>query len=86
MPTPKNKAPISFTKSLDQLNAVVERFRTETLPLEEALSLFEVGVTAVGQCQQTLGQAKGRLQVLSQTLENGPWQLSELESDTEPES
>lgn len=58
----------SFTASSQALNHIVEQFRNQTLPLEEALTLFETGIAHVRNCQQTLGTAKGKLQTLNQAL------------------
>jgi exodeoxyribonuclease VII small subunit len=58
----------SFTASSQALNQIVEQFRNQTLPLEEALTLFETGIAHVRNCQQTLGAAKGKLQTLNQAL------------------
>lgn len=64
----KPTTPESFTASSQALNQIVEQFRSQTLPLEEALTLFETGIAHVRNCQQTLGTAKGKLQTINQAL------------------
>lgn len=67
MPSPLNET-ATFTESSQALTAIVDQFRNQTLPLEEALALFEKGIGYVRSCQSTLGNAKGKLQTLSQAL------------------
>ena len=67
MPAPLNET-ATFTESSQALTAIVDQFRNQTLPLEEALALFEKGIGYVRTCQSTLGNAKGKLQTLSQAL------------------
>jgi exodeoxyribonuclease VII small subunit len=59
---------LPFTQSLQALTAILERFRQQALPLEEALTLFEEGLGYVKTCQSTLQHSKGKLEVLSSTL------------------
>jgi exodeoxyribonuclease VII small subunit len=67
MPSPLTET-ATFTESSQALTAIVDQFRNQTLPLEEALALFEKGIGYVRSCQSTLGNAKGKLQTLSQAL------------------
>lgn len=67
MPAPLNET-ATFTESSQALTAIVDQFRNQTLPLEEALALFEKGIGYVRTCQSTLGNAKGKLQTLNQAL------------------
>jgi exodeoxyribonuclease VII small subunit len=64
--TPSTSLP--FTQSLQALTAILERFRQQALPLEEALALFEEGLGHVKTCQATLQHSKGKLEVLSASL------------------
>lgn len=59
----------NFTEALQSLTGILERFRREALPLEEALALFEEGIQQVKICQRTLQSAKGKLSVLNETLD-----------------
>jgi exodeoxyribonuclease VII small subunit len=63
--------PLSFTNASRSLESIVERFRTETLPLEEALLLFEEGVSHVKTCQSKLSQTRGRVEELVKSLQDG---------------
>lgn len=63
-----NPSAPSFTESLTQLETILEQLRKGTLPLEEALKLFESGVQHIGVCQTHLTQAKGKVEVLLKTL------------------
>ena len=56
--------PTSFSAATDTLESVLQRFRNENLPLEEAIALFEEGVGALNVCQTTLQQARGKVEVL----------------------
>jgi exodeoxyribonuclease VII small subunit len=67
MPSPANET-ATFTESSQALTAIVDQFRNQALPLEEALALFEKGIGYVRTCQNTLGNAKGKLKTLSQAL------------------
>lgn len=58
----------SFTESLTELERILEQLRKGTLPLEDALKLFESGVQHIGVCQTHLTQAKGKVDVLLKTL------------------
>jgi exodeoxyribonuclease VII small subunit len=58
----------SFTQSSQALGQIVERFRTDTLPLEEALALFEIGVGHVRHCQTVLATCRGKVTELSEAL------------------
>lgn len=59
----------TFTEASEALDTIVERFRSDTLPLEEALSLFEQGVSHIKVCQSKLTQARGRVEELVKTLQ-----------------
>lgn len=59
----------TFTESSEALDEIVERFRGETLSLEEALTLFEQGVGHIKVCQAKLTEAKGRVEELVKTLQ-----------------
>jgi len=64
------KAPLKpgFTQSLEALDEIVNKLKTQTLPLEEALALFEEGVGHIKICQTTLTQTQGRVEELVKTL------------------
>jgi exodeoxyribonuclease VII small subunit len=56
--------PTNFSTATETLEAVLQRFRSDNLPLEDAIALFEEGVGALNICQTTLQQARGKVEVL----------------------
>lgn len=64
-----SKSTPSFSEASEALDAIVERFRSESLPLEEALTLFEQGVQHIKVCQSKLTDARGRVEELVKTLQ-----------------
>jgi exodeoxyribonuclease VII small subunit len=58
----------TFTEHTQALGGILERFRQEALPLEDALTLFEVGVAHIKTCQAQLNQAKGRFMTIQEAL------------------
>jgi exodeoxyribonuclease VII small subunit len=67
-PPAETAAKASFTEASKALETIVQRFKTETLPLEEALSLFEAGVGHIQTCQAKLTDVKGKVDVLVKSL------------------
>ncbi len=65
---------LTFTEASNQLDSILEKFKTGQLSLEESLKLFEQGVSTIQVCHQHLHQAKGQVEVLIE-------QLSELDSE-----
>jgi exodeoxyribonuclease VII small subunit len=59
----------TFSESSQALEEIVERFRSESLPLEEALTLFEDGVGHIKICQTKLTEARGKVEELVKTLQ-----------------
>jgi exodeoxyribonuclease VII small subunit len=59
----------TFSDSSQALEEIVERFRSESLPLEEALGLFEQGVGHIKVCQSKLTEARGKVEALVKTLQ-----------------
>ena len=51
-------------KSLEDLEALVERLESEELPLAEALKEFERGVKLTRECQTTLKEAEQNVEIL----------------------
>jgi exodeoxyribonuclease VII small subunit len=71
MPKSNSAELLSFSEASSSLENIVERFRAETLPLEEALALFEEGVGHVKTCQSKLSQTRGRVEELVRSLQEG---------------
>jgi exodeoxyribonuclease VII small subunit len=53
-----------FEKSLGRLEEVVKRLESAELSLDEAMKLFEEGVTLSRECQKQLEEAEGRIEIL----------------------
>jgi exodeoxyribonuclease VII small subunit len=68
----------SFEESLAVLEESVQRLEAGDLKLEEALEVFEKGVTASRACGQWLDQTRERVQVLTADAE-GQFRLSFLD-------
>ena len=68
----KNEAPASFESALGELEQIVNRLESGSLPLEEALSEFERGVQLARQGQTKLQQAEQRVQILLADSEDAP--------------
>ena len=67
--TAKSQKPVSFSQASDALDTIVDRFRGDSLTLEEALTLFEEGVQHIKVCQTKLTEARGRVDELVKTLQ-----------------
>lgn len=59
--------PPSFEAALQELEAIVQAMETGNAPLEESLAAYERGIVLLRHCQETLGAAERKLQI----LENG---------------
>ena len=65
--------PSSFGEAIEHLEAIVGRLEGEdTLPLEEALSLYERGVVLAADCRQRLADAQLKLTQLAVTEREEP--------------
>jgi exodeoxyribonuclease VII small subunit len=60
---PKSKEP-KFEENLKRLEAIVDQLENKEAPLDQSLALFEEGVRLARTCQQTLEQAKKKVDVL----------------------
>jgi len=58
-----SKAP-DFEQALTELEGLVERLERGDLPLDEALKLFERGVTLTRHCQSSLQAAQQKVEIL----------------------
>ena len=70
----------SFEEALGLLEDSVERLEAGDLKLEEALEVFEKGVTASRSCAQWLDQTRKRVQVLT-AEDQGDFRLSFLDEE-----
>ena len=57
----KQKEELSFEESLKRLEEIVETLETGNAPLEEAIKLYEEGMTLAKSCMTRLNEAKLKL-------------------------
>jgi|GEM_PF-1960895 len=62
---------LTFEESLAELELLAEKLKTE-LPLEQALALYEQGVTRAAACQKLLQAAQNRVAVIDAPEEEQP--------------
>jgi exodeoxyribonuclease VII small subunit len=53
-----------FERSLARLEEVVRRLESPQISLDDAMKLFEEGVTLSRECQKQLEEAEGRVEIL----------------------
>ena len=79
---------LSFEKTLETLERIVEELESGELTLDEALERYEAGVAAHKQCAEILAAAEKRIEVLVASeggkLETQPLQEAEAEDKDEP--
>ena len=70
----KNNEPESksFESSLEELEKIVAKLERGDLPLETSLELFEQGIRLSRECQERLGQAERRIEVLLRDQQGRP--------------
>lgn len=64
--------PKSFESSLEALEQIVRQLEQGELPLEKSLELFEQGIRLSKECQERLGQAERRIEVLLRDNQGRP--------------
>ena len=69
----------NFERSLQELEALVEKMEQGDLSLEESLSHFERGVQLSRTCQQALKDAEQKVEILMQ--KNGQDETAEFSSE-----
>ena len=74
---------LSFEKSLETLEKIVEELEGGELTLDEALERYERGVAAHKECTGILAAAEKRIEVLLKR-EDGGFETKPFESDEEP--
>ena len=72
-----------FEKSLARLEEVVRRLESPQVSLDDAMKLFEEGVTLSRECQKQLEEAEGRVEIL---LKKADGKLAAEPFDPERES
>lgn len=74
---PKKQTEFNFEKSLQELEALVEKMEEGNLSLEESLKYFERGVALTRNCQKALTEAEQKVQILLD--KQGKEQLQDFE-------
>jgi exodeoxyribonuclease VII small subunit len=64
--------PRTFEASLEALEQIVRDLEEGDLPLEKSLELFEQGIRLSRECQERLGQAERRIEVLLRDNQGRP--------------
>ncbi len=59
-----SKPPPSFEAALQELEGIVQTLESGGAPLEDSLKAYERGVSLLGYCQATLGQAEQKIRIL----------------------
>jgi len=62
----------SFEASLEALEQIVQQLESGDLPLEKSLELFEQGIRLSRECQERLGQAERRIEILLRDNQGRP--------------
>jgi exodeoxyribonuclease VII small subunit len=75
----------SFESSLEALEQIVRQLEQGDLPLEKSLELFEQGIRLSRECQERLGQAERRIEILLRDNQGRPT-VSEFAPEKEREA
>ena len=78
-PTSADQTHFDFEASLAKLESLVTRMEEGDMTLEESLKAFEEGVKLTRLCQETLGTAQQKVQMLMQ--QQGKVTLKEMDFD-----
>lgn len=66
------KKKITFEDAMTRLEEIVERLETEEVPLEEAVKLYQEGLSLSAICKEKLAAAEGSIVLLRK--EDGIWE------------
>lgn len=75
----------TFEDALKELESAVESLEAGSLPLDEALKLFEKGLKASNVCRERLEEAKQRVEVLV-AESGGDFRLTDLDAPDDEEA
>ena len=62
----------SFESSLEALEQIVRQLEEGDIPLEKSLELFEQGIRLSRECQERLGEAERRIEILLRDNQGRP--------------
>ena len=65
----------TFEKSVEELDAIVQKMESQELSLDESLQLFEQGVKLTRSCQETLAQAEAKIEKLMAEVDIEHWHI-----------
>lgn len=60
----------TFEEALNELESLLTRLESGDVPLDEMLELYERGVTLSIYCRKSLEDAREKLQIITESLEN----------------
>lgn len=75
---------ISFEKALEKLEKIVDDLEAGDLSLDDSLKKYEEGIKLVRVCQQKLGKAKEKIELLSKD-EKGKFKKKAFQERSEEE-
>jgi exodeoxyribonuclease VII small subunit len=64
----KNKQ--TFEEALNELETLLSRLETGDVPLDEMLELYERGITLSTYCRKALEDAREKLQIITESLDD----------------
>jgi exodeoxyribonuclease VII small subunit len=68
---PKKESLQSFEKSLERLEAIVEKLESEDLGLDASLALFEEGISLSRVCREKLSDVERRVELVLKEADGG---------------
>lgn len=68
---PKKESLQSFEKSLERLEAIVEKLESEDLGLDASLALFEEGIGLSRVCREKLSDVERRVELVLKEADGG---------------
>lgn len=85
MPPKKEKGKETFEAMMQKMENIVEKLDNDTLPLDEAIALYEEGMACATFCSNKLNEVKQRIDVLVQK-ENGTREREPFDADAGDEA
>lgn len=61
---------ISYEEASKELNSIIEKIESGTLPMEEVIKLITKSKTLITTCYKELDKAKGKLTEIRETIDN----------------